>query len=270
MTQDKNTAGHRIESIAKAKGLPVGQELAAMLGVSYETLRKWRAGATAPNRNRAADIAKLLEVPEAEFMHSTSGEMPSLAAMPPPPSGPPMRASRAVPVIGRTQGGLPERIWDDGGHPVGASDEYAEAATPDPHAFACRVVGDSMIPKYMPGSYALVEPSVAPEIEDDVLVRLATGETMLKRLVGRRGGIRLGSYNSPEVLSYREDEVAWLYYVPHPIPARKIRQRIDMDVRRPWQSTQTDSWVPSGDFLGGDSQIGGLQDVPPSKQRGVK
>lgn len=83
-----------------------------------------------------------------------------------------------------------------------------------------------MIPRYMPGEYALVEPGTEPEIEDDVLVRLATGQTLLKRLISRRGGIRLASYNSQEVMTFRTDEITWMYYVAHPIPARRIKHRI--------------------------------------------
>lgn len=136
-------------------------------------------------------------------------------------------AANRVWVIGNGQGGLPDRIWTDGDHPVGASDKYAEVATDDQHAFIVSVRGDSMIPRYQPGEYALVEPGTAPEIEDDVLVRLATGETMLKRLLSRRGGIRLGSYNSAEVMTYREEDITWIYYVSHPIPARKIKHWVE-------------------------------------------
>ena len=132
-------------------------------------------------------------------------------------------AGNKVWVIGNGQGGLPDRIWSDGDHPVGASDKYADVATDDSHAFVVCVRGDSMIPRYQPGEYALVEPDTPPEIEDDVLVRLASGETMLKRLLSRRAGIRLGSYNSSEVLTYAQDEITWMYYVSHPIPARKIK-----------------------------------------------
>lgn len=88
-----------------------------------------------------------------------------------------------------------------------------------------------MVPRYQHGEYALVEPGTVPDIEDDVLVRLAGGETMLKRLLSRRNGIRLGSYNSPEVLTFREEEIAWMYYVAHPIPTRRIRQRVDLQAQ---------------------------------------
>lgn len=133
---------------------------------------------------------------------------------------------RPIPVIGRAQGGMPERIWTDGDYTVGATDKYAEVATSDPHAFLTPIIGTSMAPRYNPGEYALVEPETAPELEDDVLIRLNTGETMLKRLISRRGGIQLASYNEPGTMLFDPTEITWMYYVAHPVPARKIRQRV--------------------------------------------
>lgn len=133
---------------------------------------------------------------------------------------------RPIPVIGRAQGGMPERIWTDGDYPVGASEKFAEIATNDPHAFLTPIVGTSMVPRYNPGEFALVEPGTDPELEDDVLIRLTTGETMLKRLVSRRGGIQLASYNEPGTMLYDEAEISWMFYVAHPVPARKIKHRI--------------------------------------------
>ncbi len=132
-----------------------------------------------------------------------------------------------VPVIGRTMGGVPDRVWDDEGRPTGITDEFAELATDDARAFLVRVEGDSMAPKYDPGAFALVEPSVEPELGDDVLVRLTSGETVLKRLLSRAGGsYRLCSLATNAVLTYRADEVAWVYYVAHPVPARRLRSRL--------------------------------------------
>lgn len=130
---------------------------------------------------------------------------------------------RRVFVIGKTQGGLPERIWTDEEYPVGATNKYAEIATSDPRAFVIPVVGHSMAPRYNAGEFALVLPATEPELEDDVLVRLPSGETMLKRLLARRGGIRLGSYAEPEVNTFLPEEITWMYYVAHPVPARQIR-----------------------------------------------
>lgn len=132
-----------------------------------------------------------------------------------------------APVIGRTMGGVPERIWDDEGRPTGITDEYAEVSTDDERAFLVRVEGDSMAPRYNPGEYALIEPSVAPELGDDVLVRLASGETLVKRLLARRNGhVQLASLNGPALLTYRLEEIVWLYYVAHPVPVRRIKSRL--------------------------------------------
>jgi len=133
---------------------------------------------------------------------------------------------RPIPVVGRAQGGLPDRIWTDGDYPVGATQQFAEVASADPHAFLTPVVGLSMIPRYNPGEFALVEPGTEPELEDDVLVRLNTGETMIKRLLSRRQGIRLGSYNDQEVFTFDPEAITWMYYIAHPVPARKIKNRL--------------------------------------------
>lgn len=133
-----------------------------------------------------------------------------------------------VPVVGQGAGGdLAERIWTDGDYPVGSTDQYAEVASHDPHAFIVKVVGTSMIPRFNPGEYALVEPMTEPDLEDDVLVRLSNGQTMIKRLLSRRGGhVRLGSYNDPTVLTFEKGEITWIYYVAYPVPARKIKSRV--------------------------------------------
>jgi phage repressor protein C with HTH and peptisase S24 domain len=133
---------------------------------------------------------------------------------------------RDVFVVGRGNGGfMPESIWTDGDYPVGATDSCAEVATNDPHAFLVQVEGPSMIPRYNPSEYALVEPGTEPELEDDVLVRLKSGHTMIKRLLSRRDGYRFGSYNDPEVMHFKADEVTWVYYIAHPVPRRKIKSR---------------------------------------------
>lgn len=147
------------------------------------------------------------------------------------PSGIPSNKFKSVWVVGRGAGGLmPESVWSDGDFPVGATDEYAEIASQDPHAFLTHVVGTSMVPRYNPGEYALVEPGTEPDIEDDVLVRLVDGQTLLKRLLSRRGGFRLGSYNDAEVYFYELEQVTWIYYVAHPVPRRKIKQRAGSDI----------------------------------------
>jgi phage repressor protein C with HTH and peptisase S24 domain len=133
------------------------------------------------------------------------------------------RIARRVVVVSRPDGGLPEKMWTDGDQLVGATEKFAEIATSDPRAFLVPVLGHAMAPRYNAGEFALVEPEIEPELEDDVLVRLVTGETTLRRLLARRGGIRLGSYNDGDVQTFEPGQIAWMYYVAHPVPARKIK-----------------------------------------------
>lgn len=133
---------------------------------------------------------------------------------------------RRVWVVGKGQGGIPEKVWTDSDYPAGAGEEFSEVATNDARAFLVPVVGTSMVPRFQPGEYALVEPGTEPELEDDVLVRLASGETMIKRLLSRREGYKFGSWNDPAVLHLQREEVVWVYYIAHPVPARKIKHRM--------------------------------------------
>jgi transcriptional regulator with XRE-family HTH domain len=74
MKSTPETVGERI--VRLAAGLPSPptsrKALAAALGVEYETLRKWCAGLSAPNRSRAEHVARYLGVTESVVMHGVS------------------------------------------------------------------------------------------------------------------------------------------------------------------------------------------------------
>lgn len=76
------TIGARIQRLASATGKPAGKpagkHLAKALGVSFEALRQWTKGITAPSRQRAESIAAYLGVPVEVVMHGA----------PPPPRQP--------------------------------------------------------------------------------------------------------------------------------------------------------------------------------------
>lgn len=215
------TAERMYKAAQQLKGL-VGQTLVAnFLGESPQTLKHWENRGV--SKRGAIKIQELIGCSATwisdgvgqMLLSNTEGTYPVSTTN-----------YKRVWVIGNGQGGLPERIWTDGDFPVGASNEFAEIASADPHAFLVSVVGTSMVPRYNPGEYALVEPGTEPDLEDDVLVRLTSGETMLKRLLSRRAGYRFGSYNDQGVLQYTNEEIVWVYYVAHPVPARKIKHRL--------------------------------------------
>lgn len=232
------TAERLYKAALLLKGIKGQSALATALGQTPQTIYNWEKRGVS---KEGALTAEALWGVSALWLRGGGGNMtvdtdhmnmgsdvtisPDVATM---DSSWPIASSRIRPVfvVGRGAGGsMPERLWTDSDYPVGATDEYASIATSDPHALLIEVIGTSMVPRYNPGEFALVEPETEPEIDDDVLVRLTNGETLLKRLVSRSGGYRFGSYNTGEVLHYTQEDVSWIYYVAHPVPRRKIKSR---------------------------------------------
>lgn len=91
-------------------------------------------------------------------------------------------ATNAVPVINRISAGYP-KDFTDLSYPRGVADEYV--GCPDVHdkdAFAARVAGDSMVPKYREGEIVIFSPSSAVRNGDDCFVRFENGNTTFKRV----------------------------------------------------------------------------------------
>jgi len=92
-------------------------------------------------------------------------------------------AGRLVPVINKVAAGYPSD-FNDLDYPVGVADDYVRC--PDLHdinAFAVRVVGDSMEPKFCEGDIVIFSPSAEVHNGDDCFVRFAMPhETTFKRV----------------------------------------------------------------------------------------
>ncbi len=74
------SVGERIERLAMEKRKETLAQFAASLGVSYETTRKWKTGATEPNRKRLAKICELLKVSPDEVLFAAPDSGPSVVA----------------------------------------------------------------------------------------------------------------------------------------------------------------------------------------------
>ncbi|MFP4105106.1 MAG: helix-turn-helix domain-containing protein [Phycisphaerae bacterium] len=88
-----------------------------------------------------------------------------------------------VPVINNVPAGYPQ-VFTDLDYPPSVADEYVRVPdVHDPHAFAARVVGDSMAPKYAEGDIVVFSPETPAESGDDCFIRFAEDEgTTFKRL----------------------------------------------------------------------------------------
>jgi len=94
-----------------------------------------------------------------------------------------LAAGRLVPVINRIAAGYPAD-FDDLDYPVGIADDYVRCPDlHDPHAFAVRVIGDSMEPKFCEGNIIVFSPAAEVHNGDDCFIRLAMPhETAFKRV----------------------------------------------------------------------------------------
>ncbi len=108
-----------------------------------------------------------------------------------------LSAGAAVPVINKVAAGYP-RHFTDLDYPPSVADEYIRCVDlHDPQAFAARVVGDSMEPKYQEGDIVVFSPAVTASSGDDCFVRFEDdGATTFKRVYqDDEGTLRLQPLN---------------------------------------------------------------------------
>jgi len=116
-----------------------------------------------------------------------------------------MSAGRLVPIINKVAAGYPTD-FNDLDYPVGIADDYVRCPDlHDPNAFAVRVVGDSMEPRFHEGDIVIFSPSLDVRNGDDCFVRFTLPhETTFKRVFFERDNkVRLQPRNerySPTVI----------------------------------------------------------------------
>ena len=90
---------------------------------------------------------------------------------------------RLIPVINKVAAGYPVD-FDDLEYPAGFADDYVRCPDiDDPHAFAVRVIGDSMEPNFHQGDIVIFSPGAEVRNGDDCFVRFTLPhETTFKRI----------------------------------------------------------------------------------------
>lgn len=206
-------------------GITGKSSLGRFLNQSPQTINNWQKRGIP--RAELADLSRKvgctidwLELGTPPMRASDSSSMPDEGQRFRPPS--------EVPVVGTTQGGPPDRIWEELQFPTGYSDEYLQVSTPDPHAYALRVVGSSMAPRIMEGEWLLVEPTGEAQPGDDVVVKTNDGRVMVKVLVSSHAGtLILSSINeSFERITVQAHEVAFMHFVAGRFASRSVKRRV--------------------------------------------
>lgn len=107
----------------------------------------------------------------------------------------PVTRGRRVPVVGMARLG-DNGFYEEVSSVTGAGDGMVEAYSDDPDAYALRARGDSMFPAIRDGWFVVVEPGSQPAPGDYVLIKLKTGQKMIKELIMQRpDGITVVSVN---------------------------------------------------------------------------
>jgi phage repressor protein C with HTH and peptisase S24 domain len=91
-------------------------------------------------------------------------------------------AGGAVPVVNRISAGYPSDFTDLGYPPRVASEFVACPGLADKQAFAARVSGDGMLPKYREGDIIIFSPAAAARDGDDCFVCFEDGQTTFRRV----------------------------------------------------------------------------------------
>lgn len=138
---------------------------------------------------------------------------------------PTLVASRRVPVVGHVKGGV-DGFLEEMQYPVGHGEGYVDYWTKDPGAYALRVKGDSMSPRYRAREFIVVTPSIEALPGNDVMVKLLDGRKMLKHLNWVRDNeIQLVSVNdgyAPMTVSM--DEVESIQRVAGGVPSDAFQE----------------------------------------------
>ena len=119
----------------------------------------------------------------------------------------------AVPVINRVSAGYP-KDFTDMGYPPRVADSYIGCPDlSDPDAFAARVHGDSMVPKYREGDIVIFSPASTWRDGNDCFVRFEDGQTTFKRVFAEKNDSGQGVLR----LQPRNER-----YRPQVVPSEKI------------------------------------------------
>ncbi len=122
-------------------------------------------------------------------------------------------ASRRIPIVGGARGGDHQTIFFDQGHTHGWR-PCPPALETVPDAFAVYVVGDSMSPKFDPGSLVYVNPSLPVAREKYVVIDLDGSRAVVKQFLRQENGhFIVRQLNPSEELSIPINDIKGVYRI---------------------------------------------------------
>jgi len=177
----------RLKQVMKELNLKTNAELAEFCGVSQGLVAQWFSGMT----KLGPKPLKAFGRTQFSLDWITDGKLPKYRASVVDPGSnvddaPAIVATpRLIPVAGRVQAGADGLLHIDDfppEHPEGYMAWYTSCV----EAYALRVRGESMSPRYLPGEFVGVDPCADVFPSDEVIVLLQDGRRMIKRLLWKR------------------------------------------------------------------------------------
>lgn len=210
-------ARSKLKAAREAKGMTPSQ-LAKAVGYSLAVYQEIEDGRSGMGEKMARRVAEVLGIDEADLtngsdhpptrngMHGTFGATPDIEL-------PPGMKAKYVPLLSMAQCGTMV-AYDDTAY---THDGFLAFDPKDPKAFAVKLAGDSMAPRFEAGDVAIVYPSKPPKNGGVVIARLNDdhgGDVMLKLYQASGDSITLSSYNAAyPPMTFTRAAFAWIYPV---------------------------------------------------------
>lgn len=182
-----------IKARRKALGL-TQKEVADALGINSVNVSDWERGKGMPEASRLPALAKRLETSVSELMGEAGRPaMGGKGTKAPWPLDAPelddapdiIGPQRLIPIVGRVEAG-PDGLLHIDDYSAESPDGYLLWFTTCTEAYALRIRGESMSPRYLPGEFVGVDPCAEVLPSDEVIVLRQDGQRMIKRLLWQR------------------------------------------------------------------------------------
>lgn len=190
---------NRIEKALQDKNGGNQSELARFVGVTPQAVQKWIAGGSEPKGKNLTRAAEFLGVSPAYLKFGGTAPVSPVPATSPnikellkplnevEPGPDLVGRVRDLPVVGQVQAG-PDGLLHIDDYPVGYGDGTVQYWATCDNAYALRVRGESMSPRYLPGEFVAVDPCSEVQPSQEVIVLKTDGTRMIKRLLWMREG----------------------------------------------------------------------------------
>lgn len=212
-----DTLRERLIFARKRKGYTQG-ELAAKVGCSQGTIGNLESRSGIKSQTSTSYLPKIAEELGVTALWLAEGGDANFEALH-------VKPARNVPVVGDVKGGA-DGYFEELQYPEGHGDGTIPYPTSDANAYALRVRGDSMQPRYRTGEFIVVEPNMEAQPGEDVVVICRDGRKLLKTLAWIRNKeiCLLSISNGHPPLTLELQEVDRIHVVAGRVPARALRK----------------------------------------------